>query len=560
MAEAQEEFKITPGDPDSHEKGAVGGKILARLIEDKTAFQKDPAAYLQAMVNDQLVIKEKNGDFSALDEAASSRAREQARVGISLEMQRRLGWTEPRLFSNAYKNEFKAKYEAAKPMEKAALLQSLNQNYDDLAGQAMTELGFNHYARTVAGLLTNPSAARDAGLMLELEDRSLDSLLQGQTGYAKSEVESLVSRQFANSQLGRTMQNMIGSSPDDYSLGGVYQSSLEAMGKLTAYYVGTGKSLKEASSLALKAFTSSYNAISDDNKAIMLPADLDYDKVNVGLDIAQQSLLEQHDAGRGVWRNMGGDSIGMFDPDGEGWLLGPDGKPIQFSLSNLESLGQEGKVMVTPSDFDLGTGVMYSPGRLVPQINDGIKARVEEMLNKPRASLAGQYRDMQFSALPPGRAGLPFSRAGKSAALVQGQREDTPRGERNNNPGNLRISNTDWQGKIAGADSEFETFETPEHGIRAAAKNALTLYRRDGADTVTKMISQWAPATENDTRAYIKSVAAELGVEPDQRLDFTDREILLGLAKAIFRHENGRLNYSDEQIAKGVDAVLGRVS
>lgn len=47
----------------------------------------------------------------------------------------------------------------------------------------------------------------------------------------------------------------------------------------------------------------------------------------------------------------------------------------------------------------------------------------------------------------------------------------TPRGIRNNNPMNLRISSNAWRGKIPGTDKSFETFIDPEHGIELEQKH-----------------------------------------------------------------------------------------
>lgn len=114
-----------------------------------------------------------------------------------------------------------------------------------------------------------------------------------------------------------------------------------------------------------------------------------------------------------------------------------------------------------------------------------------------------------------------------------------PRGIRCCNPGNLRISKIKWQGKVTpSADPEFETFISPEMGIRAMAKDLLTGYRR-GEDTVTKIIAAWAPPSENNTGAYVKMVAAHLDVLPDQKLDVDSFPVMRGLVEAIIRHENG---------------------
>lgn len=120
------------------------------------------------------------------------------------------------------------------------------------------------------------------------------------------------------------------------------------------------------------------------------------------------------------------------------------------------------------------------------------------------------------------------------------------RGERNNNPGNIVKSNNPWLGKIAGNDSRFETFSSPQYGIRALAK-LLTNYIGDGHDTIRKIITRYAPALENDTNGYIASVVRQTGISADTVLS-ADPDILNALVPAIIQHENGRNIY----LASGV--------
>lgn len=118
------------------------------------------------------------------------------------------------------------------------------------------------------------------------------------------------------------------------------------------------------------------------------------------------------------------------------------------------------------------------------------------------------------------------------------------RGERNNNPGNIVKSASPWQGKVAGTDSRFETFDTPENGIRALAR-LLKNYAGQGLDSVEAIISRYAPAGENDTGAYIRAVAQDVGVAPSDPLDLSDFATLRALVGAIITHENGRNVYAD---------------
>lgn len=132
------------------------------------------------------------------------------------------------------------------------------------------------------------------------------------------------------------------------------------------------------------------------------------------------------------------------------------------------------------------------------------------------------------------------------------------RGERNNNPGNIRPASYTWQGQ-SGIDSgpmgSYLIFETPEYGIRAIAKDLLTKYAR-GLNTVREIITAYAPPSENPTESYIASVSQSLGVLSTSPLDLNDISTLTNFVYAIIRHENGRVIYTPAQIAEGVSMAL----
>lgn len=119
------------------------------------------------------------------------------------------------------------------------------------------------------------------------------------------------------------------------------------------------------------------------------------------------------------------------------------------------------------------------------------------------------------------------------------------RGERNNNPFNLKKSEIKWQGKLeSGTDPIFEQFVSPLMGLRAGFKNLLQ-QEREGNNTVYLIISKYAPPGENNTNQYIKSVCQHLNVNPDDKLDLDGYETLYSLGCAIILHENGRIIYQD---------------
>ena len=124
-----------------------------------------------------------------------------------------------------------------------------------------------------------------------------------------------------------------------------------------------------------------------------------------------------------------------------------------------------------------------------------------------------------------------------------------PRGIRNHNPGNIRRSDDDWEGLApVQRDDSFFQFVNPVYGIRAMAR-ILDSYRNRGVDTIKEIISTWAPASENNTAAYVASVVSQTGIGENQyvtRADYAD------LIEAIIRHENGQQPYSRQLINQAI--------
>ncbi len=142
----------------------------------------------------------------------------------------------------------------------------------------------------------------------------------------------------------------------------------------------------------------------------------------------------------------------------------------------------------------------------------------------------------------------------------------TPRGIRNNNPGNIRWGD-DWKGLVPPAqrtDKDFCQFFDSKWGIRALVKVLLNYSKRPGVpgvgnsgiDTVREIISRWAPPNENNTEAYIQSVAKACGVKPNDNLDLTDKKLMLAMVKAIIQHENGVQPYSDDVLLAGIELAF----
>ena len=125
---------------------------------------------------------------------------------------------------------------------------------------------------------------------------------------------------------------------------------------------------------------------------------------------------------------------------------------------------------------------------------------------------------------------------------------------RNNNPGNIKNSGTNWDGQIQ-SDGKFVRFASPEMGVRAMMKTLITYQDKHKLSTVREIISRWAPYGENDTGKYIDFVSQRMGVDPDQDLGDLKNNLdnSKKLVNAIIRFEGDSTGYfNDAIITKGI--------
>ena len=97
------------------------------------------------------------------------------------------------------------------------------------------------------------------------------------------------------------------------------------------------------------------------------------------------------------------------------------------------------------------------------------------------------------------------------------------RGEKNNNPHNIRHSASQWQGaRKEQTDKSFVQFENMAYGYRAAWKILQSYYQRfseQGKElTVRNIITRWAPPKENNTESYIRIVLILSGIREKETL------------------------------------------
>jgi len=134
------------------------------------------------------------------------------------------------------------------------------------------------------------------------------------------------------------------------------------------------------------------------------------------------------------------------------------------------------------------------------------------------------------------------------------------RGLRNNNPLNIiRSKSQVWLGETnLGGESRFCQFSSMQYGLRAALKLLRTYYNKHGCITIRQIICRWAPETENQVEAYIKTVCkiTQMGADvplPPMKSEtkIVWRELVLAMASVecgLSADDRDTLRYS---VAKG---------
>lgn len=118
---------------------------------------------------------------------------------------------------------------------------------------------------------------------------------------------------------------------------------------------------------------------------------------------------------------------------------------------------------------------------------------------------------------------------------------EVPRGLKNNNPLNIRISKDVFQGeKIPSSDRVFKQFTSVAYGYRAGFKIICNYCSKYKLRTIRGIISRWAPENENDTLAYVRLVSSYSGIGPDDIIDSKNQEQMISIAAGMSKVENGR--------------------
>ena len=137
------------------------------------------------------------------------------------------------------------------------------------------------------------------------------------------------------------------------------------------------------------------------------------------------------------------------------------------------------------------------------------------------------------------------------------------KGYKNNNPGNIRLTfDTQgnkillYQGEIDGTSKSFRTFESMAYGYRAMFSLLTNYVNSHGCDTIRKIISRYAPSSENDTEAYINNVSSPTNTDPDELIDLSDSNFMQQLVASMSFQENG-IDADMNEVNEGLNLLYG---
>jgi len=117
-------------------------------------------------------------------------------------------------------------------------------------------------------------------------------------------------------------------------------------------------------------------------------------------------------------------------------------------------------------------------------------------------------------------------------------RTDLPRGIRNNNPGNFKMSSAPWNGKIPQSDNTDGTFQqyySFPMGVRMMIKELKNNYINAGYNTIDTLLNRYDPPGNPNYKTF---VSTQTGIGITTTLT-SDQATLKKLVQALTRFENG---------------------
>jgi hypothetical protein len=184
------------------------------------------------------------------------------------------------------------------------------------------------------------------------------------------------------------------------------------------------------------------------------------------------------------------------------WMIPSGSKPYQDEYGMTGYIDKEGNIF--PNRF---AETVYQRNMLNPDKRAAVEQAVEgkrtRLVEDPTGSSQVMTNDQAM-----GRA---------------------PLSVRNNNPGNIRPT---------GENTGFNTYETPEDGLKAIDENLKAYGSEHGINTLAGVISRWAPPNENDTARLISDASKRLGgLDPDKPIDLGDPVVRHAISGALVQQE-----------------------
>ncbi|HFQ7637598.1 TPA: transglycosylase [Salmonella enterica subsp. enterica serovar 1,4,[5],12:i:-] len=242
------------------------------------------------------------------------------------------------------------------------------------------------------------------------------------------------------------------------------------------------------------------------------------------------------------------------------------------SLKNFETAdiarGVNGAIDITKSAFNGVTGAVKdaflstddSTRQVKKAVEDGTRKTVDA-INSLKQQLQGGINGEDgvgvYGYTSPSEFNAPAVNTITDDLNIGGSNAQN-RNYRNHNLGNLVFANQEGatlETPNAKGEQRFARFNTPEEGIRALANQVSSYYNGTSRaagyqklQTVSSIISKWAPANENNTNQYIDNVSKYLGVSPTDKIDVSNPEVMTHLVRAIATKEGGNPAVRDEFI------------
>jgi hypothetical protein len=131
-------------------------------------------------------------------------------------------------------------------------------------------------------------------------------------------------------------------------------------------------------------------------------------------------------------------------------------------------------------------------------------------------------------------------------------KKNSPRGIRNNNPGNLNYAGQEGATKEGGENGRFAVFSSMRDGISALHRQ-IQLYLQRGVNTIESIVNKYAPSSDgNNVQSYIQQLVGATGKGANETLSGDDQGMVFKLIRGIINHENGKGYVSDQDILGGI--------